>query len=121
MANPKLLTASNIRYLLAMKELEKSSKGLRCVDIAAALGLSKPSVHNMLDTFIEMGIINKDFYGVASFTQYGNEIALKYSKYYKFVSNLLEQIFPDLNNIESATCALLAEIDENALAKYIDT
>ena len=120
MANSKLLTASNIRYLLAMKELEKSSKGLRCVDIAAALGLSKPSVHNMLDIFIEMGIINKDFYGVASFTEYGNEIALKYSEYYKSLSALLKQIFPDLNNIENATCALLAEIDENALEKFND-
>ena len=56
MANSKLLTASNIRYLLAMKELEKSCQGLRCVDIAATLGLSKPSVHNMLDNFIEIKV-----------------------------------------------------------------
>ncbi len=121
MANSKLLTASNIRYLLAMKELEKSCKGLRCVDIAATLGLSKPSVHNMLDNFIEMGIINKDFYGVAYFTEYGNEIALKYSDYYKCLSALLNQIFPDFRNIENATCALLAEIDENTLRKFIGT
>lgn len=32
------LTASNIRYLLVMKGLENNKGGVRCVDIANALG-----------------------------------------------------------------------------------
>lgn len=51
MTNRRTLTASNIRYLLTMKELDRDGCGVRCVDLASALNLSKPSVHNMMDTF----------------------------------------------------------------------
>lgn len=59
MTNRRTLTASNIRYLLTMKELDRDGCGVRCVDLASALNLSKPSVHNMMDTFSELGIISK--------------------------------------------------------------
>ena len=36
------LSASAIRYLLALKALGHDGGGIRSVDIAAALGLSKP-------------------------------------------------------------------------------
>lgn len=86
MASRKNLTASNIRYLLTMKELDKEGSGVRCVDIASTLKLSKPSVHNMLDTFVEMGFIRKAAYGIAIFTELGNETALRYDRYYRYVS-----------------------------------
>ena len=65
MANRKALTASNIRYLLTMIKLDQAGKGVRCVDIATNLGLSKPSVHNMMDTLVQMGFVNRNTYGVA--------------------------------------------------------
>ena len=65
MANLKSLSPSHIRYLLAMQELDRQGKGVRSRDIAAVLGLSKPSVHNMMNTFIDFGLIRKDAYGAA--------------------------------------------------------
>ena len=47
------LTASNILYLLAMREIDKSGEGMRCTRIANMLNLSKPSVHSMMNVFTE--------------------------------------------------------------------
>lgn len=65
MTNSNALTASNIRYLLTMKELDGDGRGVRCIALATALGLSKPSVHNMMGTFSQMGLISRDSYGAA--------------------------------------------------------
>ena len=81
MTNRRTLTASNIRYLLTMKGLDRDGCGVRCVALASALNLSKPSVHNMMDTFSELGIISKTSYGVAHFTDSGNDTARRYGHY----------------------------------------
>ena len=78
---PKWLTAPQIRYLLAMKELDKDGAGVRSVQIASALGLSKPSIHTMLNTFREMGLIQKAEYGAACFTARGLDVVTRYSSY----------------------------------------
>lgn len=89
------LSASAIRYLLALKALGHDGGGIRSVDIAAALGLSKPSVHNMMKTFDEMGLVSKNAYGAAYLTRLGKEIADRYGRYYDSVSELLQKSFPD--------------------------
>ena len=48
MANQNALTAAHIRYLLVLLRLTAANGHTRCVDLAAALGLSPPSVHNMV-------------------------------------------------------------------------
>ena len=78
MEEPIVLTASNIRYLLAMKELDHDGSGVRCSAIANALRLSKPSVHNMMNTFRRLGLVQKDAYRACFFTDRGNEIAARY-------------------------------------------
>lgn len=54
MAGKNKLTASHIRYLLVMKRLEQCGTGVRSVDLASELGVSKPSIHVMLNTLCEM-------------------------------------------------------------------
>ena len=39
--NPAL-TAANIRYLLVIRELDTEKRGARCIDVAKALGVTKP-------------------------------------------------------------------------------
>lgn len=115
MANRIALTAANIRYLLALKTLEKEGAGTRSVDIASSLGLSKPSVHNMMNTFTEMGLISKNAYGAAFLTELGNETANRYVRYYDSVEGLLKCSFPGAGDVGSATYYLLAEMPEASL------
>ena len=68
------LTASNILYLLAMREIDKSGEGMRCTLIANMLNLSKPSVHSMMNVFTEMGLISRGAAGVAFFTERGKPL-----------------------------------------------
>ena len=56
MANQNALTAAHIRYLLVLLRLTAANGHTRCVDLAAALELSPPSVHNMVDTMIVSGL-----------------------------------------------------------------
>ena len=115
MANRIALTAANIRYLLALKTLEKEGAGTRSVDIASSLGLSKPSVHNMMNTFTEMGLVSKNAYGAAFLTELGNETANRYVRYYDSVEGPLKGSFPGAGDVGSATCYLLAEMPEASL------
>ncbi len=114
MANQNTLTASNIRYLLAIKELD-GANGVRCVDIAEALGVSKPSVHNMMDAFSKMGLVTRDAYSAVSLTEAGRETAERYSRCYRQVSRMLDDSFPGITDISQAVCALLTHIPEDSL------
>lgn len=112
------LTSSNIRYLLAIKNLEKDGRGVRCVDIARELGLSRPSVHNMTDTLVEMGLVTRNASSAASLTKRGEDIAERYGRYYASVSKLLIENFPNIDNIQTAACFLLSEVPEGNLKAF---
>ena len=115
MANLQNLSPSHIRYLLTMQELDRQGKGVRSSDIAAALGLSKPSVHNMMKTFMDFGLVRKDAYGAAFFTPQGAETARLCRRYYEAVARLLRQGFPQMREEQTAVCSLLSQIPEEEL------
>lgn len=112
MANTKTLTASNIRYLLAVKELGRADGGARCIDIAAALKLSKPSVHNMMDSLSRSGLVCKNAYGMVYFTDAGRAAAERYARYYSAVASMLARNFPNAADLRDAACLLLSEIPD---------
>ncbi|ARP50472.1 MULTISPECIES: metal-dependent transcriptional regulator [Caproicibacterium] len=121
MTNRKqILTASNIKYLLALYALNSDGSGTRCVRIAEALGITKPSVHAMIDTLKEMKLVRKDLYGAVSFTDTGRELARKYSKYYEVLCSYLRVLLPDESDVGSAACALMAEVEPEHLEEMCD-
>lgn len=81
MANQNALTAAHIRYLLVLLRLTAANGHTRCVDLAAALGLSPPSVHNMVDTMTALGLVKKGTRGAVSLTEYGSRTAERYQRY----------------------------------------
>ena len=115
MDNEKILTASGIRCLLTMKALSRADGGARCIDIAAALKLSKPSVHNRMDSFVKSGLVRKSAYGMAYFTDAGREVAERYARYYDAAYAMLAQNFPCADDLRDAVCLLLSEIPDEDL------
>lgn len=79
MENTKL-SVSQIKYLLAIKT--KNSSGASISEIAAYLGVSKPSAYKMVLTLISLGLAEKEFYGEIIITDKGAETAEKYEKKY---------------------------------------
>lgn len=119
MTDTKKLTASNLKYLLALLCLDTDGTGVRCVRVADSLGISKPSVHNMMNTFIEMELISKASYGRAVFTSEGRAVAERYSRYYDAVSALLGKAMPEITDVSAATYALLASLTEDELSRLV--
>ena len=91
MANQNALTAAHIRYLLVLLRLTAANGHTRCVDLAAALELSPPSVHNMVDTMTALGLVKKGTRGAVSLTEYGSRTAERYQRYYHGAAALLRQ------------------------------
>lgn len=91
--NELILTASQINYLITVYRLNGDDTGIRCVDIAKALGISKPSVHTMMKTLSSMKLVKKTKYGNVFLLQDGINTAAQYSKYYEIVHNHFEKSF----------------------------
>ena len=102
------LSASNIKYLLALRSLCGPSNEIRCVSVADALGISKASVHAMMNALKEKNLIEKNHYGVVHFTPEGRSLADQYAACYDVLAGYLVVIFEraalknDLERFEAA-------------------
>ena len=64
-------TAAMRKYLNILKEIDPSGRGIRSIEVARALQVSRSSVHTMMDRLSEMGYINKEHYGIVYLTEKG--------------------------------------------------
>ena len=106
-----MVNSSYVRYLLALNRLYKAD-GIRSVDIAHELEVTKTSVHNMIETFVALKYVNKERGGLIYMTRMGIQIARCYQKQYDII---YERLFSDCmtdNSAEKAICALIAELSE---------
>ena len=101
-------TAANIRYLLAIEDLDRDGKGVRCVDVAQALGITKPSVHSMVDSMKDMGLLEKPHYGVIRLTDLGRSTADRYQVYFQTICRHFTQFLPQRQDVLAAAFALLS-------------
>lgn len=109
MKNKNYCTASNIRYLIALLTLNKNNGGVRSVDLANFLDIAKPSVHNKMNTFISLGLVTKDFYGLIYFTPNGLNIAKQYNELYKKALGLLKKaVNANEEELQPAALSLVA-------------
>lgn len=114
MSNTPCLTAAHVRYLLAIKRLY-TEKGLYSSEIAKELGVTKPTVHNMMDIFLERNYIHKEPQGPVYLTDYGMRVACVYELYFCKIRNLLFSDRKIDSTGETAICALLGELSEENL------
>lgn len=115
MANKIPLTGSHIRYLLAIKRIYKDT-GVRSVDIAKELKITKVSVHKMMNIFIDLYYIHKEHGGLVYFTERGMKKAIAFEYYHKL---LKDKLFLDITvdeTADNAICAFISELSENSLA-----
>ena len=116
----KSRTAFYYLWLLVLLRLTAANGHTRCVDLAAALELSPPSVHNMVDTMTALGLVKKGTRGAVSLTEYGSRTAERYQRYYHSAAALLRQGFPELPEPQTMICQLLAQVPEESLAGLCD-
>lgn len=113
-AQTQALTAANIKYLLALHELD-ADEGVRCVDVAQALDISRPSVHAMIKTLEGMKLVEKPRYGVVCFTAQGKLLADLYKECFEAVCLHFREMLPGKPDIKAAACVLLAEMPPDSI------
>jgi len=70
----KDITKSNEDYLEAIFTLEKG-EGVKSVDVAAALGVTKAAVSIAMNDLTAKGLVDKESYGTISLTETGKRVA----------------------------------------------
>ena len=110
------LSAANIKYLLVMHRLLQTEEQPRSVAIARELGVSKASVHGMLESMRTLGLIDLEGRARITLTETGKAIAAKYSACYDAMSAWLMPVLGDPQSCRAAVLAFCAELSEDEAA-----
>ena len=97
------MTSSMEDYLEAVLMLQQKHGYVRCMDVAAFLGVTKPSVSRAVKELSKRGCLLKKTDGTLSLTEKGLELAERiYEKHRFFTQRLMEAgISPELAELEA--------------------
>ena len=108
-------TFSQIRYIICLYRLSGNGHGVKNVELASALGFSKPSVHNMLKSLADLGVVTQEIFGLAFFTEEGRALAQKYDYCYTILEKKIVEICGGGVASENAICGLLADMPNDKI------
>jgi DtxR family Mn-dependent transcriptional regulator len=77
-------------YLRKMCELDQAG-GVRSAELARALGVSRPSVHDAAEKLKEAGLVEKDDYAPLRLTEAGRSLGLSLVERRRLVDLILEE------------------------------
>lgn len=110
MDNKTKFTYSQVKYMINLYRISRLEQGVKNTELAAALGFTKPSVHNMLKSLIELGVVMQESFGLAHLTDLGRSLAVKYECCYRYIHGKLSDICGEGAVSENAICGLLADM-----------
>ncbi len=71
-----------IRYLLVIYDISRQKEQVKSIEVAKTLNVSRSSVHNMMQTLADEGLVSKDYYGDIVLTEAGwTEAGRRYEQY----------------------------------------
>ncbi len=116
MQKNKPLSASSEDYLKAVYHFSQISEDVRSADIAAFLGVTKPSVHNAMVILQDAGLIKKPLYGEISLTECGRRQAQILLCKYNLLKELLISLQVDEVIAEQDACRMEHVISNKTLS-----
>ncbi|MBQ8407441.1 MAG: helix-turn-helix domain-containing protein [Clostridia bacterium] len=115
MDNNVKFTFAQVKYIICLYRLSGGGYGVKNVELASALGFSKPSVHNMLKSLADIGVVKQEIFGLAFFTDEGRVLAQKYAICYAKLEKKMAEICGNGAASENAICGLLADMPSDKL------
>ena len=106
-------------YLEAILRLSLEHPVVRSIDIARALGFSKPSVSLAMKKLREGGYIKKSEEGYITLTDKGRSIAEKIYARHRFFAKHLAETGIDPQTAESEACRIEHVISEESFQKLV--
>ena len=111
-------------YLETIYLLQKDNDGVKAIDIANKLKVSKPSVTNAMNRLKNDGYVSKEHYGIIKLTESGLDYARKiYNRHQLLTDFLVQSLEVDLEVAEKNACRLEHVIDQDlleAIKRYIE-
>lgn len=99
-------------YLEAMLMMQERHGYIRSIDIAAELGVTKPSVSYATKRLRENGYITMDREGLITLTDKGMEIAARIYERHKLLTRFLERIGVSSQTARQDACKLEHDISD---------
>lgn len=104
-------------YLEAILVLSKQGGGVRSVDIASMLGVSKPSVSHAMKLLREDGYIAMDRYGTVTLLEKGEEIAMRIYERHQVLTKMLEGLGVSEEVAKADACKLEHDVSDESFEK----
>lgn len=104
-------------YLEAILILSQKGGGVRSVDIATMLSVSKPSVSHAMKLLREDGYIAMDRYGTVSLLDKGAEIATRIYERHNVLTKMLEGLGVSPENARADACKIEHDLSPESFQK----
>ena len=104
-------------YLEAILRLSRQGEGVRSIDVATMLGVSKPSVSHAMKLLREDGYIAMDRCGTITLLDKGAEIANNIYERHRVLSQMLESIGVSKETALTDACKMEHDISQETFEK----
>ena len=104
-------------YLEAILRLSQNGGGVRSVDIATMLSVSKPSVSHAMKLLREDGYIAMDRYGTVTLLDKGAEIANRIYERHTVLTTMLESLGVPSEIARADACKMEHDISDESFAR----
>ena len=104
-------------YLEAILRLSQKGGGVRSVDIATMLSVSKPSVSHAMKLLREDGYIVMDRYGTVTLLDKGAEIANRIYERHTVLTTMLESLGVPSEIARADACKMEHDISDESFAR----
>ena len=104
-------------YLESILVLSKQGGGVRSVDIASMLGVSKPSVSHAMKLLREDGYIAMDRYGTVTLLEKGEKIAVRIFERHQVLTKMLEGLGVSEEVAKADACKLEHDVSDESFEK----
>ena len=103
--------------LTGSRSIHKQGGGVRSIDIATMLGVSKPSVSHAMKLLREDGYIAMDRYGTVTLLEKGNDIAVHIYERHTVLSKMLEHLGVSPEVAKEDACKLEHDLSDESFTR----
>lgn len=117
------LTVANEDYLECMVRIEQEGsqgEGIRSVDIAQQLGVSKASVNKAVTVLKEQGLVEQSHYGKVMLTDPGRELGRAVWYRHRLIrSFLVQELGVEFERADTEACMMEHALSEDTMQRWM--
>lgn len=117
----KSISTASENYLEVIYELGQDGKGVRSVDVAKRLQVSKASVNKAVGVLRQAGMVDQQLYGVISLTEQGLQRAKEVDRRHRTIKCFLTDILlVDEETADDDACRMEHVVSDITMRRWTD-